>query len=100
MMNTSGKFNLNSIYLENHEYLMRCGNISGTREIIKYIYIYIDAGWSKSTRALTKDQQYIFSPNSLILFFCVFFCLLNVPKTYLMTVTFCYNDITQTYRYT
>ena len=43
MMNTSGKFILNSIYFENHEYLMRRGNISGTREIRK-CFIYIDAG--------------------------------------------------------
>ena len=52
------KFILNSIYLENHEYLMRCGNMSGTQEIRIFLK-YIDAGGSKSTRALTRDQQYI-----------------------------------------
>ena len=39
---------------------MRRSNISGTREIRKQIYIYIDAGGSKSMRALTRDQQYIY----------------------------------------
>ena len=58
MMNTSGKFILNSIYFEKHEYLMRRGNISGTRGKLEQIK-YIDAGGSKSTRALTRDQQYI-----------------------------------------
>ena len=60
-MNTSGKFILNSIYFENqwdpHEYLMRRGNISGTREIRRKKKN--NAGGSKSTRALTRDQQYI-----------------------------------------
>ena len=38
---------------------MRRGNISGTRKISKKIYIYLDAGGSKSTRVPTRDQQYI-----------------------------------------
>ena len=41
-----------------YKYWMRRGNISGTREIRKQLK-YIDAGGSKSTRALTRDQQYI-----------------------------------------
>ena len=60
MINTDGKFILNFIYLDNqsdsHEYLMQRSSISGKFENIKYI----DAGGSKSTRALTRDQQYIY----------------------------------------
>ena len=46
------------------------GNISGTREIRKKIYI--DAGGSKSTRALTRDQQYIFFGLIVIIYDLIF----------------------------
>ena len=56
---------------------MRRCNISGTQEIREEKNI--DAGRSKSTRALTRDQQYIFF-GLIIIFYDLIFRCVSLPQ--------------------